>query len=182
MVCRDRNKVYQYGLLSSVCLLVVLVGIVVALVVMEVIVLDFTSHKNGTDTKSLDPGSDETPLDPPVRKNVTSTSYNGNKTRSGPGDTRTTTTAASTTVATTINIITPSRPASACGNGWIDATQVELGCLWIERQKDFIQEKNLLSRSSHRCSWIRLRSFLNAIQKCLILPYSDSRHRSSTLV
>ena len=122
MVCRDRNKVYQYGLLSSVCLLVVLVGIVVALVVMEVIVLDFTSHKNGTDTKSLDPGSDGTPPDPPVRKNYT----------------RILTTAASTTVATTINIITPSRPASACGNGWIDATQVELGCLWIERQKDFI--------------------------------------------
>ena len=155
MVCRDRNKVYQYGLLSSVCLLVVLVGIVVALVVMEVIVLDFTSHKNGTDTKSLDPGSDGTPHDPPVRKNVTSTSFNGTKTRSGPGDTRTTTTVV-TTVATTINIITS---ASACGNGWTDATQVELGCLWIERQKDFIQEKNLLSRSSHRCSWIRLRSF-----------------------
>ena len=158
MVCRDRNKVYQYGLLSSVCLLVVLVGIVVALVVMEVIVLDFTSHKNGTDTKSLDPGSDGTPLDPPLRKNVTS--FNGNKTkRLGQGETTTTITAASTTVATTINIITPSTPASACGNGWTDATQVELGCLWIERQKDFIQEKNLLSRSSHRCSWIGLRSF-----------------------
>ena len=160
MVCRDRNKVYQYGLLSSVCLLVVLVGIVVALVVMEVIVLDFTSHKNGTDTKSSDPGSSGTTLDPPLMKNVTSTSFNGNKTRClGQGCTRITTTAASTTVATTINIITPSRPASACGNGWIDATQVELGCLWIERQKDFIQEKNLLSRSSHRCSWIGLRSF-----------------------
>ena len=132
MVCRDRNKVYQYGLLSSVCLLVVLVGIVVALVVMEVIVLDFTSHKNGTDTKSLDPGSDGTTLDPPVRKNVTS--FNGTKTR------RITTTAASTTVATTINIITS---ASACGNGWTDATQVELGCLWIERHNDFIQEKKL---------------------------------------
>ena len=141
MVCRDRNKVYQYGLLSSVCLLVVLVGIVVALVVMEVIVLDFTSHKNGTDTKSSDPGSGGTTLDPPLMKNVTSTSFNGNKTRClGQGCTRITTTAASTTVATTINIITP---ASACGNGWIDATQVELGCLWIERQKDFIQEKKL---------------------------------------
>ena len=143
MSCRDRNKVYQYGLVSSVCLLVVLVGIVVALVVMEVIVLDFTSHKNGTDTKSLDEdlGSDETPLDPPVRKNVTSTSFNGNKTRKGKGDTRTTTTTTVvTTVATTMNIITS---ASACGNGWIDATQVELGCLWIERHKDFIQEKKL---------------------------------------
>ena len=136
MSCRDRNKVYQYGLVSSVCLLLVLVGIVVALVVMEVIVLDFTSHKNGTDTKSLDEdlGSDETPLDPPVRKNVTSTSFNGNKTR------RTRTTTVVTTVATTMNIITS---ASACGNGWIDATQVELGCLWIERHKDFIQEKKL---------------------------------------
>ena len=138
MSCRDRNKVYQYGLVSSVCLLLVLVGIVVALVVMEVIVLDFTSHKNGTDTKSLapDPGSDGTPFDPPVRKNVTSTSFNGNKTRRG--DTRTTTVV--TTVATTMNIMTS---ASACGNGWIDATQVELGCLWIERHKDFIQEKKL---------------------------------------
>ena len=146
MSCRDRNKVYQYGLVSSVCLLLVLVGIVVALVVMEVIVLDFTSHKNGTDTKSLDEdlGSDETPLDPPVRKNATGsivTTFIGTKTRSGPGDTRITTTAASTTVATTINIITPSRPASACGNGWIDATQVDLGCLWIERQKVYIQER-----------------------------------------
>ena len=135
MSCRDRNKVYQYGLVSSVCLLLVLVGIVVALVVMEVIVLDFTSHKNGTDTKSLDE-SDGTPLDPPVRKNVTSTSFNGNKTRGR--DPRTTTVV--TTVATTMNIITS---ASACGNGWIDATQVELGCLWIERHKDFIQEKKL---------------------------------------
>ena len=141
MSCRDRNKVYQYGLVSSVCLLLVLVGIVVALVVMEVIVLDFTSHKNGTDTKSLNPGSGGTPLDPPVRKNVTSTSFNGNKTRKGKGDTRTTTTTTVvTTVATTMNIITS---ASACGNGWIDATQVELGCLWIERHKDFIQEKKL---------------------------------------
>ena len=133
---------YQYGLVSSVCLLVVLVGIVVALVVMEVIVLDFTSHKNGTDTKSLDedPGSDGTPLDPPVRKNVTSTSFNGNKTRKGDPRTTKTTTTEVTTVATTINIITS---ASACGNGWIDATQVELGCLWIERHKDFIQEKKL---------------------------------------
>ena len=144
MSCRDRNKVYQYGLVSSVCLLLVLVGIVVALVVMEVIVLDFTSHKNGTDTKSLDPGSDGTPIDPPVRKNATGsivTTFIGNKTRSGPGDTRITTTAASTTVATTINIITPSRSASACGKGWIDATQVDLGCLWIERQKGYIQER-----------------------------------------
>ena len=151
MTCQDRNKVYKYALVSSVCMLVALVGLIVSLLVLEVMVIDGINggHVNETypSSKSLDSESNGTPLRPknpgtrglPNDSNITATTT----TTTVPSDvvtinnpdiippvvTTKTTTTQSIRSTTTMRIKIKNHQTVICDDNWIDANQVHLGCL-----------------------------------------------------
>ena len=149
MTCQDRNKVYKYALVSSVCMLVALVGLIVSLLVLEVMVIDGINggHVNQTSlsSKSLDSESNGTPLRPknpgtrglPNDSNITATTTTvpsdvvtiNNLDIIAPVVTTTTTTTQSITSATTMRIKIKNHQTVKCDDNWIDANQIHLGCL-----------------------------------------------------
>ena len=149
MTCQDRNKVYKYALVSSVCMLVALVGLIVSLLVLEVMVIDGINggHVNQTSlsSKSLDSESNGTPLRPknpgtrglPNESNITAATTTvpndvvtiNNPDIIAPVVTTTTTTTQSITSATTMRIKIKNHQTVKCDDNWIDANQIHLGCL-----------------------------------------------------
>ena len=152
MTCQDRNKVYKYALVSSVCMLVALVGLIVSLLVLEVMVIDGINggHTNQTSpsSKSLDSESNGTPLRPknpgtrglPNDSNITATTTTtvpsdvvtiNNPDIIAPVVTTTTTTTTTTTqsIRSTTTMRIKNHQPVICDDNWIDANQVHLGCL-----------------------------------------------------
>ena len=145
MTCQDRNKVYKYALVSSVCLLVALVGLIVSLLVLEVMVIDGINGGQANITspssKSLDSESNGTPLRPnnpgtrglPNDSNITTTTVPSDVVTINNPDiippvvTTTTTTITTSTSTTTTKI--KNHQKVICDDNWIDANQVHLGCL-----------------------------------------------------